>query len=212
MPAAIAAFFDSLPTWVQASVAIAIAAASIVIAWKGILPHFIHEVPVVHEGVLYRRNKAVIHQGVVKKRGPGFYPILPGLYKYQNTDMRSQTTVTEGFKLDFEKPFMTYHVDGLTINWLVCDSHKYQTGSADSEAFVRERLREACRAALIATNNATISKEEVTAWCRNHTPTLADIGVELQAVMITSGSFETRNHRFPKDEIVGKTVVMADEL
>lgn len=211
MPTAVAEFFSSLPTWVQATIAIAIATASIVIAWRGILPHFIHEVPVAHEGVLYRRNRVVMKDGIAKKRGPGFYPIFPGLYKYQNTDIRSQTTVTEGFKLDFTDSQMTYHVDGLTINWRVVDPHKYQTGSADSEAFVRERLREACRSALIATNDSTISKEEVTRWCREHTPTLADIGVVLQTVMITSGSFETRNHRFPDGEALGKSVVVVED-
>ena len=211
MPAAVAEFFSSLPTWVQATVAGAIAIASIVIAWKGVIPHFIHEVPVLHEGVLYRRNRVVMRRGQVKKAGPGFYPILPGIYKYQNTDMRSQTSVTPGFKLDIGAQSMTYHVDGLSITWAVEDSYKYQTGSADSESFVKERVREACRSCLISAESPTLAKEAITEWCQRHTPSLGDVGVVLQAVMINSGSYETRNHRFPQGWFMGEAIVMADD-
>ena len=213
MPAAVAAFFASLPPWVQATVAIAIALATVIIAWKGVLPHFIHEVPVMHDGVMYFRNRVVwsrTHPGEAKTVGPGHYPQIPGILKYQNTDKRSQTSTTPGFKLDFGTPPTTYNVDGLAITWRVVNAHLYQTGSADSELFVKERTREACRAALMSAADPTLSRATVTDWCRRRTPTLVDVGVYLEDVLITSGSFETRNHRFP-DGNLGKTAVTAEE-
>lgn len=199
MPSGLAEFFSSLPPWVQGVIGFAIATASVIVAWKSILPHFIHEVPVGHEGVLYRRNIVVIRNGSPVKRRPGYYPVIPALYKYLNTDMRQQTTEDkEGFKVDLGSPSMTYVVSKITTFWRVVDSYRYQIRSADAEKYIREHVAGAGQSALLA-RNAPMSSEEVTQWCEwggAQMQGLAAVGVTLDKVIVF-GSFETRNHRFP---------------
>ncbi|HTK39292.1 MAG TPA: hypothetical protein VL362_00325 [Patescibacteria group bacterium] len=196
MTEAVAGFFDSLPGWVQATLAVAIGIGTVIIAWKNVIPNFVHEVRVMHKGVKYWRNRPMHDkQGNPQERDPGFYFAVPGLLKYQDTDMRDQTSLTEGFRVDItiEGKWMTYVVDGLSVAWRVSSAFRYQIVNADPERFVIERVREACRA-LLSNGPTTMSSTDIAAQCRRRIPSLSEIGVELVAVMITSASFETRNH------------------
>jgi len=213
MPSGIAEFFASLPPWAQGVVTVAIATASVIVAWKGIIPHFIHEVPVGHRAVLYCRNVVVERNGEPIVRGPGYYLVVPALLKYMNTDVRQQTTEDhEGFKVDLGTPPMTYNVSEITINWHVDDPYKYQTGSADSERYIREQVAGMSQSALLG-RNAPMSSEEITQWCKwssAQTHNLTSVGATIDDVILF-GSFDTRNHRFPIQPPSGAAVAAFNE-
>ena len=196
MPSAVAGFFNSLPGWVQAMVGIAIALGAIIVAWKGILPHFVHEVPVGHAGVGCWRNRPIRPESRLARMaevGPGYYLVIPALIRYLNVDMRQQTSASVGFKVDLERPSITYNVDGLAIVWQVTDTYRFVTVSADPERFITERVREAARNVMSNRIDPLITQDDITTECQFNIPNLEQSGMELVSVMITSGSRDTRN-------------------
>ncbi len=211
MPAAVVAFFNSLPGWLQVTVSILVMVGTVLAVWKGVIPLFFHRAPKFHKTVMYFRDQVVERKGKPVVKGPGPRGQFPGLYSYLDTDMRQQTTRTVGFKVDIGTPPTTYPVDGLTVVWQVEDPYLFQSASADAERFVSDLTIQACREAMASEGDVNLSMAVITDRCSRRTPTLTDAGVKLINVMITSGSYDTRNHRFLNGETdARKIVTMAD--
>lgn len=211
MPQA-AAFLSSLPGWAQVTIATIIAIGAIIFAWKGVIPLFIHRAPKFHHAVMYYRDRVVMRNGKAVTKGPGPRGQFPGVISYLDTDMRQQDTKTAGFKVDIGTPATSYFVDGLSIVWRVFDAYLFQSAIADAERFIGDRVIQACRDLMIEEGEVDLSMRVITERCSRRIPTLANAGVELVSVMVTSGSYDTRNHRMIDGEAkMRRTVMMAEE-
>jgi hypothetical protein len=211
MPAAVVAFFNSLPGWLQVTVSILVMVGTILAVWKGVIPLFFHRAPKFHKAVMYFRDQVVERKGKPVVKDPGPRGQSPGFYSYLDTDMRMQTTDTSGFSVDIGTPPTTYTVDGLSVIWQVVEPYRFQSIVADAERFVAGLVKQACRDVLASEGDANLSVAVITERCSRRTPTLTDAGVKLVGVLITSGSYGTRNHRFLNGETATRrTVTMAD--
>jgi hypothetical protein len=213
MPAAVAAFFNSLPGWLQVTISVLVMVGTILAVWKGVIPLFFHRVPRFHKAVMYKRDQVVVRNGKPVVKGPGPRGAFPGVFSYQDTDMRQQLTSTSGFKVDIGTPPTTYYIDKLSILWEVVDVYLFQSINADAEQFISQRVNQACRDTMVSEGSVNLSMEVITDRCSRRIPTLSHAGVKLVSVMVTSGSYDTRNHRMMDgDDQPRKSIVMADEL
>jgi hypothetical protein len=212
MPA-FAAFFDSLPGWLQVTISILVMVGTILAVWKGVIPLFFHRVPRFHRAAMYKRDQVVIRNGKPVVKGPGPRGAFPGVFSYQDTDTRQQLTSTDGFKVDIGTPATTYYVDGLSILWEVVDVYLFQSTIADAELFISKLVIQACRDTMASEGSVNLSMEVITGRCSRRIPTLSHAGVKLVSVMVTSGTHDTRNHRMMDgNDQSRKPIVMADEL
>jgi hypothetical protein len=93
------------------------------------------------------------------------------------------------------------------------DVYLFQSINADAEQFISQRVNQACRDTMVSEGSVNLSMEVITDRCSRRIPTLSHAGVKLVSVMVTSGSYDTRNHRMMDgDDQPRKSIVMADEL
>lgn len=199
MPAMVAGI-NNLPGWLQVIIYAVGVLGFLFFTWKGIIPHFFTEVHEFHKGLAYFRNRPVRNRdGTWRTKEPRHHFVVPGLSKVIETDMRLRPCAVDAFAVDLKKQGslevrVSHRID-ISVNYRVIDVYRAQTKVTNVEQRVKELLRSKVSEVLYDSDGLRPSNEQLTEAVRPCVEEyLAEFGVELVYVDLTSFSMTTVNH------------------